>query len=326
MSQINIPNVYPVELPTPDIAPYASGNTGIPYVWRFESGAAGPNVMVSAIVHGNEPCGVIALDRLLRQELRPVAGSLTLAFMNVEAYRAFDPADPFATRWLDEDMNRVWDTAVLDNDRSSRELARAREVRPALDGVDYLFDIHSMQHPAPPLMMAGRHARAKALAAQIGVPERVVGDAGHAAGRRMRDYGAFDDPASTRTALLIECGQHWEKRAGDLAIESMMRFLVATGTLKADALEPFSAPEPQTHFTVVEAVTIESEQFTFAQAFTGGETLPARGTLIGHDGDRAVHTPADNTMLVMPSKRLWKGQTAVRLAIPDDQLARDRGA
>ena len=123
MSQINIPNDYPVELTTPDIEPYAAGNTGIPYIWRFESGRPGPNVMVSAIVHGNEPCGAIALDKLLREEVRPVAGSLTLAFMNVAAYHAFDPADPNATRWLDEDFNRVWGLDVLEGDRNSRELA-----------------------------------------------------------------------------------------------------------------------------------------------------------------------------------------------------------
>lgn len=320
MSQINIPNDYPVDLATPDISPFAKGNTGVPYVWQFDSGAPGPNVMVSAIVHGNEPCGAVALEWLFKEELRPIAGSLTLAFMNVDAYFAFDPADPNRTRWIDEDMNRVWDTHVLDSDRTSSELARARQVRPILEKIDHLFDLHSMQHTAPPLMLSGRHARSKDLAARIGVPEFVVADAGHAAGRRMRDYGAFDEAGSTKTALLIECGQHWEASSGDLAIEATLRFLVATGTVPEDRLRQFSVPSEQQFFTVVEAVTIESETFSFAQPFTGGEVLPKAGTLIGHDGDRPIHTPAENTMLVMPSKRLWTGQTAVRFAVPDIQL------
>ena len=318
MPQLDIPNSYPVELTPPDISAYRAGNTGIPYIWHFDSGVPGPHAMVSAIVHGNEPCGAIAIDWLMQNDIRPVAGRLTLGFMNVAAYEAFDPQDPNATRWLDEDFNRVWDTAVLEGDRDSIELSRAREVRPALEDVDMLFDLHTMQHPAPPLMMSGRHARAKALAAKIGVPERVVGDAGHAAGRRMRDYAAFDDPASDRTALLIECGQHWERAAGDLALQSTARFLVAAGVADAALAEQF--PEPSTDqqmFTVVEAVTIQSDSFTFAEAFTGGEILPQAGTLIGTDGDREVRTPADDVMLVMPSKRLWKGQTAVRLAVRD---------
>ena len=318
MTEINIPNDYPVELSAPDISPYKTGNTGIPYIWRFDSGQPGPNVMISAVVHGNEPCGAIAVDWLLRQEIRPEAGSLSLAFMNIAAYEAFDPADPNATRWVEEDFNRVWGKEVLDGDRDSVELRRAREVRPALEGIDCLLDIHSMQHLAPPLMMTGRHAKAKKLAAAVGVPEKVVGDAGHAAGRRMRDYAAFDDPQAPQTALLIECGQHWEASAGDLAKESAARFLVATGVAAPDLLEAFPAsPPPQSAFTVIEAVTIQSEEFVFAEVFSGGEIIAKKGTLLGHDGDREVVTPEDDLMLVMPSKRLWRGQTAVRLARRD---------
>lgn len=318
MSEINIPNEYAVELTAPDITPFRNSNTGIPYVWRYESGVPGPNVMISAVVHGNEPCGAIALDWLFKREVKPLAGSLTLGFMNIDAYEAFDPADPNATRWMDEDFNRVWDTAVLDGDRMSSELRRAREVRPALEDIDFLLDIHSMQHLAPPLMMTGRHDRAKALSAAVGVPERAVGDFGHAAGRRMRDYGAFDDPAAKNTAILIECGQHWEASAGDLARETAARFLVATGAASGEILEEFSGSRPaQSAFTVIEAVTVQSDEFVFAQEFTGGEIIEKKGTLLGHDGGTPVVTPEDDIMLVMPSKRLWRGQTAVRLAKRD---------
>ena len=55
----------PIELQAPDLSRWANGNTGTPYVWRFESGRAGPQVMVQALTHGNEICGAIALDALL---------------------------------------------------------------------------------------------------------------------------------------------------------------------------------------------------------------------------------------------------------------------
>ncbi|WP_298852727.1 succinylglutamate desuccinylase/aspartoacylase family protein [uncultured Ruegeria sp.] len=313
------PNEYPVELTPPDISAFEAGNTGIPYVWRFDSNVSGPNTMISAIIHGNEPSGAIALEWILNSDIRPIAGSLTLAFMNIEAYNAFDPNDPNASRWVDEDMNRVWDSSVLEGERDSIELRRAREVRPALKDIDYLLDIHTMQHYSPPLMMTGKHQKAKALAAQVGVPERVVGDFGHANGRRMRDYGGFDDPASEKTALLIECGQHWSAGAGILARESSIRFLAALGTIDLDLVDQFALPsDEQQYFTVEEAVTIQSETgFTFAEAFSGGEIIQRAGTLIGYDGDRAVTTPYDDMMLVMPSRRLWKGLTAVRLATRD---------
>ncbi|MFM1855544.1 MAG: hypothetical protein RLZ83_853, partial [Pseudomonadota bacterium] len=41
-----------------------------------------------------------------------------------------------------------------------------------------------------------------------------------------------------------------------------------------------------------------------------------RGTVIGHDGDEPVIAPHEPTVLIMPSRRLWPGKTAVRLAYP----------
>ncbi|MEZ5649606.1 MAG: hypothetical protein R3E87_03560 [Burkholderiaceae bacterium] len=62
------------------------------------------------------------------------------------------------------------------------------------------------------------------------------------------------------------------------------------------------------------AVTIAGEALRFALPFTGGEVIERAGTLLGHDDDRPVLTPYDDCMLVMPSKRLTRGLTAVRLA------------
>ena len=43
------------------------------------------------------------------------------------------------------------------------------------------------------------------------------------------------------------------------------------------------------------------------------EVIPEAGTVIARDGKRAVTTPYDDCVLVMPSLRLKPGQTAVRL-------------
>src|SRR5688572_4533837 len=73
----------PIEIVPPDIARYRAGNTGVEYVHRQDSGRPGANVMVQALTHGNEFSGAIALDYLLKEGLRPVQGTLTLAFANV---------------------------------------------------------------------------------------------------------------------------------------------------------------------------------------------------------------------------------------------------
>ena len=134
-----VPNPHPVELEAPDISAYARGNTGIDYITSFDSGRPGPHVMITALVHGNEICGAIALDWLFRRNVRPVQGRLSLGFMNVAAYGLFDPANPTVSRFVDEDFNRLWSADVLDGSRQSTELARARAVRPHIDTVDLLL-------------------------------------------------------------------------------------------------------------------------------------------------------------------------------------------
>ena len=133
---------YAIELTAPDIEPYRAGNTGAEYVTTFDSGIPGPHVLVTALTHGNEICGAIALDRLFRAGLHPRHGKLTLAFDNVAAYQSFDRRVPTASRFVDEDFNRLWAPATLDGERQSTELARARALRPVVDEADFLLDIH----------------------------------------------------------------------------------------------------------------------------------------------------------------------------------------
>ena len=309
---------YAVELTPPDIEPYRQGNTGIEYATTFDSGRAGPHVLVTALTHGNEICGAIALDRLFRAGLRPRQGRLTLAFDNVAAYRSFDRRYPVVSRFVDEDFNRLWDEATLDGPRNSTELARARTLRPLVEAADFLLDIHSMQYATAPLMLAGTLERSVALARRVGIPELIMCDAGHAAGKRMRDYGPFGDPASAKTALLIEAGQHWQNRAAEVATDVLLRFLIAVGSLTRDdagaiAGPDFAASPKQRVIEVTEAVTITSNKFEFVDDFRGLEVLTPKGTLIGRDNGREVRTPYDDCVLIMPSRRLAKGHTAVRL-------------
>jgi len=309
---------YAVELTPPDIEPYRAGNTGVEYVTTFDSGHAGPHVLVTALTHGNEICGAIALDRLFRAGLRPRQGKLTLAFDNVAAYRRFDTRVPAASRFVDEDFNRLWSPATLDGPRQTVELARARALRPFVDSADFLLDLHSMQYATAPLMLAGTLDKSLALAHRVGIPELIMCDAGHAAGPRMRDYGGFADAASPKTALLIECGQHWQQRAAEVATDVMLRFLIATGMLGDDEARPLGGPDFAAHpkqrvIEVTDAVTIAGDSFEFTADYRGLEVIPKQGSLIGRDDGHEVRTPYDDCVLIMPSRRLAKGHTAVRL-------------
>jgi|688.fasta_scaffold172169_3 predicted deacylase len=312
--------VPPLELKAPDIARWRVGNTGVDHVHRLRAEAPGPVVHVQALTHGNEICGAIALDWLLQQVQtgwRPRRGTLTLAFANVEAYARFDPADPYPSRCVDEDLNRVWADEVLSGPRDSRELRRARALRPYVDDADSLLDIHSMGEACVPLMVCGTVDKNAAHARRLGVPAVLLIDTGHPAGLRMVERGGFGDPVSPRHALLIECGQHWERAAADVAIDALVRFLglegLADGAWVA-AHTRIPLPQRQRLLRVTEAVVARSAAFRFMVPTEGLGVVAKAGTPLAQDGDHIWTTPYDDCVLVMPgTHNLKPGGTAVRL-------------
>ncbi len=306
----------PIEVDFPDLERWAEGNTGTPYVWKFASGRPGPNVLVQALTHGNEVCGAIAVEWLLDRQVRPTRGTLTLVFANVAAYRTFNHDDPYASRCVDEDFNRLWTAEALDGPRQTADLFRARQLRRIYDGTQFLLDLHSMTDACVPLALAGRHPKGLELARELGIPATIVVDGGHAAGRRLRDYAFFDDPDDPRNALLIECGQHWERAAPTVALQCALRFLrhfgMADPALLDAHLDP-ARPPPQRVIAVTDAVTIRTDDFRFALPVHGLMVVPEAGTLLAIDGGEEVVTPYDECVLIMPTRRPKQGETAVRL-------------
>ena len=321
MSSTSPSHTYLIELTPPDITSYQAGNTGTPYVTTFDSGKPGPHVMVQALTHGNELCGAIALDYLFREGVRPVAGRLTFAFANIEAFASWDTSDPNRSRYVDEDYNRVWSDDTLKGARNSTELRRARELVKFVDAADFLLDIHSMHDPCAPIMVCGATGeggeKSAAFARKMQVPQSLLIDTGHPAGLRMIERGPFRDPRAPQTAILIECGQHWERSSVDVAIDTALRFLQTTGVVEPSFVKPRLRIQPtaaQTTINVTHAVVAKSLSFRFAGAVTGLQVIAKAGDPIAYDGDEVIVAPYDNTVLVMPSMAHLKvGTTMVRL-------------
>jgi predicted deacylase len=299
---------FPVRLPVPDLRPWLGGNR-LPGVWSFRGPAPGPHVALVSLIHGNEIAGALLLARWLQEGLRPLRGTLTFVFANLAAFARFDPADPTLSRFVDEDLNRVWDERVLRGSRKNQELARARVLRPLMDEVDVLLDLHSMLWPSDPLIIAGSAPQARQMGLRLGRPALVVADQGHGTGRRLIDCAAFTAPGTTRTALLVEGGPHWEPETLDMLQCS------ATALLRETGLVPPAPPPPPGRLAeVTRTVVAGTHAFAFVQDFRGGTVIPARNTLLALDGEQEIRTPHDNCLLVMPSPRAMRGHTAVRLA------------
>jgi predicted deacylase len=305
---------FEVRISAPDLYDWRAGNTGIAGVTTRDSGKPGPHAVLVAITHGNEIAGAIVLDRLLRAGLVPSVGRISFAFANIAAYDRFDPAQPTASRFVDEDLNRIWDEFVLDGPRHSIELNRARELRPLIDTADVLLDIHSMLWDAEPLMLCGNAPGGRDLARLIGAPSLVVADVGHANGKRIIDYTRFVASGTTFAANLVEAGQHWLPSTVTVALDCVAGLLRGMGMVAPDAPLPPAAVAVQRVAEVTQTVTAASSKFAFVQEWRGGDIVPERNTLLALDGEAEIRTPHDDCLLVMPSLRPTRGHTAVRLA------------
>jgi predicted deacylase len=306
---------FDVAVTAPDLDPWLEGNTGVPGFTTRDSGRPGPHLVLVSLMHGNEVAGAIALDRLLRAGLQPLRGRLTFGFANLAAFARFEREDPIASRYVDEDLNRVWDSSWLSGGRRSLELDRAREMRPLIETADILFDLHSMLWPSDPLILSGATAKGRRLAEGIGTPGLVIADSGHSNGRRLIDYAIFADPGSARVANLVEAGQHWEAGTVETtirAIAGMLRQLAMVAP--DDPLLPPPSPAARVFAEVTAVVTARTAGFAFMQPYRGGQIIRRRDTLVAVDGTTDIRTPYDNCLLVMPSLRPSRGHTAVRLA------------
>jgi len=302
---------FAVEFAVPDLRPWLGGNCGIAGVWSFTATAPGPHLALVALTHGNEIAGAAVLADMLVAGIRPERGRLSLVFANNNAFLAFDQEDPTATRYLDEDLNRLWGEDRLQSPRDSREMRRVRELLPVIETVDVLVDLHSMLWPSDPLILAADNERAIRLGQSLGTPRVTVADPGHHAGRRLVDHAHFTKPGGKAAAVLVEAGQHWEAATISAMAETARRALGLYGIVGP---APAPWPEPPLLARVTETVTATSHNFMFLREFRGGEVIAKAGTVIAQDGAREIRTPHDDCLLVMPTPIAPRGHTAVRLA------------
>ena len=303
-----------IEVLPRDLSPYRKGNTGIDYVHRFESGRSGPHVLVNALTHGNEFCGMVAATHLLDNAVRPKVGTLTVSFANVGAYESFDLAEPFRSRQLVQNLNRIWSAAELDGTADNPELRRARELRPAVAAADHILDIHSTSQDVVPFWVYPAFERNAEVAMAVGRPEvHLVMPGGLGSGTPLIQHGRHGDAQERGTAMVVECGQHFLRSASDLATRVALDFLAHFGLVEADPERP--EPGPQRRFELLQTHVIKTPEFHFSRPVVGFEVFD-KGELVYTDGADEVRSPVDGCTIFMPSREPTVGKEAVYLTRP----------
>ena len=311
-AQTQDPSPLQIEVLPRDLSAYRAGNTGIDYVHRFESGKSGPHVMINALTHGNEFCGMTAVCHLLDNGVRPLVGTLTLSFANVEAYESFNVQQPYESRQITHNLNRVWSTEQLDGADDSVELRRARALRPAVAVAHHILDIHSTAQDVEPFWVYPGHARNAGVAAALPQPGvHLVMPNGLGSGTPLIQHGAHGLVDGPGAALVVECGQHFRQSSSALAISVAQDFLAHFGLIERD----LPAPKAARRFELMQTCMVQHDDFRFVRPLVGFETFAA-SDLIATDGTHEIRALCDDCTVFMPTRMPIVGREAVYLTRP----------
>ena len=263
--------------------------------------APGPRLIVTGAVHGNETCGTQAIQRVCAQL---DAGALLIARGSV----TFVPvANPLAYRLGQRGGERNLNRSLLPNeDPRDFEDRVANWLCPLLARHDVLLDLHSFSAEGTPFAMVGprdnagtlepfAHAASeRALARRLGVQRFVEGWlATYAQGVQRRMHAA--DPGQLEKvvrygvgtteymrstggyALTLECGQHQDPAAPEVAYRAIMNTLAHLGLIDAPAPPTVEQAEA---LAMVAVHDKESDGDTFSRAWQSFDPV-AQGELIG---------------------------------------------
>ena len=297
----------------------------------FSSLQPGVRLIVLGAVHGNETCGTRGIERVLAEldagELKIVHGSVT--FVPVTNALAYQRGQRMGERNLNRNL-RPSAAPVDHEDRIANVLC------PLLAQHEVLLDLHSFHSPGEPFAMIGpadntgalepfaRAAQEEALALRLG-PRRLVEGwlDTYAVGVKNRLLRSHPDERAQMLstdpsygvgtteymrskggcAITLECGQHAEPQAVEVAYRAIRNTLAHLG-LVDEASPPACADVELLRLT--EVTDRHHADDHLARAWASYDRVH-KGDVVGtrHDGT-AVRAPADG-FIVFPNPSALPG-------------------
>ena len=253
--------------------------------------------MILGGVHGNELTGIHAVRWLLKRfgrgGERLTAGMLTVALGNPEAIRRNTRGSA-----RHQDLNRCFKSETLSAPETYEE-QRAAELAPLIASVDALVDLHAVNTPSEPFVVAteydpGRADLGRAFACKtfLVAPDEII--AGSTDGWIGKHGGC---------GIGYESG-HMKDLSRLIGVkEGLDRILKKLGLMPG----PVGVGEKQAVVRIEQSILLEGERFAFApgrgktsfEPFTKGDTL-------GFMDGRAVKAPFSGQLLFPKPKRLHK--------------------
>ena len=310
---------------------------------QFSALEPGPRLIITGAVHGSEQCGTRGIERVLaemeRGDLSIVRGHLTL--LPVTNPLAYSKGE----RNGDRNLNRNLRPSTAPRDNEDRV---ANALCPLLAQHEVLLDLHSFRAPGQPFAMIGPANNSgmlepvhqahleQALALRLG-PRRIVEGwlSTYAQGVKERlarttgseranllstdpSYGVGTTEYMRSTggyAITLECGQHADPHAPDVAyhaIRNTLAFLGLTGE-----------PSPPAHndiefLRLAQVIDRYHPEDTFSRAWSSFDAV-AEGELIARRNDGTEVRAPGAGYIMFPDANATPGNEWFYLAQPSDR-------
>jgi predicted deacylase len=256
----------------------------------------GPTSMILVGTHGDEQCGVRALEKIL-PTFQIQRGTVMFGFGNPRAIT-------FGVRRTDADLNRMFqdEDNYSDEERASYEYLRALELKPFLNRAEVLLDVHASTVPDSRAFVICE-SNAQEIAKCLPVKTVVSG---------------FDEvePGGTdyymnrmgKIGICIECGYTGDSRSVEIAEEGIYAFLTVRGHISGDV-----ESREQLSIKMFEKYYTQSDYFVLAKSFDNFEFVEA-GQLIGLDGVTEIRAPR-RCVILFARNRQRAGDEAFLLGV-----------
>ena len=213
-------------------------------IGRILGDSVGPSIIVMTGIHGNEPAGLQAAERVLETIRRngiALNGELSVLAGNLQALK-------LKTRFIHNDLNRHWTPntvaalsalrqEAVGEDRERRELLQVlAEVIAGARGQVHFLDLHTSSADGAPFVTVGDTLRNRAFALKLPLP-LILGLEEQVDGSLLEYLNNFGF-----ITMGVEAGQHHAESAVDVHEAALWLAMIA-----AEMVDPQSVPGLQRH-------------------------------------------------------------------------------
>lgn len=275
---------------------------GVYGVYIIDSGKPGPTVGLTAMTHGNEPCGLHVLDYLVKKESKgwkPKVGKIVLVINNIEAARNYfdhdDPDNSSQFRYLDRNMNRLPEDLEISHD-DQREVVRAKVLKPIWESFDCAIDFHSCTGELKPMAIMGYIPSEKSTAFQLPFDTYVDNIVPVQIG--VPAFGHYGKNPFLTDVFEIEGGPHMSYDYMDFLTRAVQRYLNILG-LDDDPVD-IEGPQAADIYHMHGTLIVPEAGYEVARIFQNYEFLP-QGTVLATKGDKEIKIDFDGCPFLPPT-------------------------